>query len=160
MQMLLFFAAIQILYRMLYKSIYFASEQYVYAVECWLYYALPHGYIFSTETTSDRSRRQCYCSGHSCHDPEDAFLRRLTWVYAGIGIILLAAVFALARTSYGAKLSLLGVQPSEAIKITFCVLYGIFSIQRYQFQGNRSGYSRLQHFTWVFWFSQRTLEVQ
>ena len=55
------------------KSIYFASEQYVYAVECWLYYALPPGYIFSTETTSDRSRRQCYCSGHSCHDPEDAF---------------------------------------------------------------------------------------
>ena len=47
------------------------------------------------------------------------FLRKLTWVYAGIGIVLLGAVFALARTSYGAKLSLMGIQPSEVIKITF-----------------------------------------
>lgn len=47
------------------------------------------------------------------------FLKDLTWVYAGIGIVLLAAVFVLAKTSYGAKLSLMGIQPSEAIKITF-----------------------------------------
>ena len=40
-------------------------------------------------------------------------------IYAGIGVVLLGAVFLLARTSYGAKLTLLGVQPSEAIKITF-----------------------------------------
>lgn len=33
------------------------------------------------------------------------FLKDLTWVYAGIGIVLLAAVFVLAKTSYGAKLS-------------------------------------------------------
>ena len=53
------------------------------------------------------------------------FLRKLTWVYAGIGIVLLGAVFALARTSYGAKLSLMGVQPSEAIKITFVFFIGV-----------------------------------
>ncbi|MBR2765993.1 MAG: FtsW/RodA/SpoVE family cell cycle protein [Blautia sp.] len=47
------------------------------------------------------------------------FLKKLTWIYGGAGVVLLAAVFALARTSYGAKLSLMGVQPSEAIKITF-----------------------------------------
>ena len=47
------------------------------------------------------------------------FLRKLTWLYAGIGVVLLAAVFVLARSSYGAKLSLMGIQPSEAIKITF-----------------------------------------
>ena len=47
------------------------------------------------------------------------FLKKLTWVYAGIGVALLAAVFLLARSSYGAKLSLMGIQPSEAIKITF-----------------------------------------
>lgn len=123
------------------KSIYFASEQYVYAVECWLYYALPPVYL--------QHKQLLIAAGVSAIAlvipvmiRKMRFLRRLTWVYAGIGIILLAAVFALARTSYGAKLSLLGVQPSEAIKITFCVLYGIFSIQRYQFQGNRSGYSR------------------
>ncbi len=47
------------------------------------------------------------------------FLRNLTWLYAAVGILLLAAVLVLAKTSFGAKLSLLGVQPSEAIKITF-----------------------------------------
>ena len=47
------------------------------------------------------------------------FLKDLTWAYAGIGIVLLAAVLVLASTSYGAKLSLMGIQPSEVIKITF-----------------------------------------
>ncbi len=47
------------------------------------------------------------------------FLRDLTWVYAGVGVVLLAAVLVLASTSYGAKLSLMGIQPSEVIKITF-----------------------------------------
>ena len=47
------------------------------------------------------------------------FLKNLTWVYAGIGVVLLAAVFLLAKTSYGAKLSLMGIQPSEAIKLSF-----------------------------------------
>ena len=47
------------------------------------------------------------------------FLKDLTWLYAGVGILLLGAVLVLARTSYGAKLSLMGIQPSEAIKITF-----------------------------------------
>ena len=37
------------------------------------------------------------------------------------------------RTSYGAKLSLLGVQPSEAIKITFVFFMACISVQRYQF---------------------------
>ena len=54
------------------------------------------------------------------------FLRKLTWIYAGIGVVLLAAVFLLARTSYGAKLTLLGVQPSEAIKITFVFFMASF----------------------------------
>ncbi len=54
------------------------------------------------------------------------FLRRLTWLYAAGGIALLAAVFLLARTSYGAKLSLLGMQPSEVIKITFVFFMASF----------------------------------
>ncbi len=47
------------------------------------------------------------------------FLKKLTWVYGGAGVILLAAVLVLAQTSFGAKLTLMGAQPSEAIKITF-----------------------------------------
>ena len=46
-------------------------------------------------------------------------IKKLTWLYGGTGVLLLGAVFLLARTSYGAKLSLMGIQPSEAIKITF-----------------------------------------
>lgn len=47
------------------------------------------------------------------------FLKDLTWLYAGVGVVLLAAVLVLAQTSYGAKLSLMGIQPSEVIKLTF-----------------------------------------
>ena len=41
------------------------------------------------------------------------------FIGTAIGIVLLAAVLVLASTSYGAKLSLMGIQPSEVIKITF-----------------------------------------
>lgn len=47
------------------------------------------------------------------------FLKDLTWIYAGIGVVLLGTVLIFAQTSYGAKLSLLGIQPSEVIKLTF-----------------------------------------
>lgn len=55
------------------------------------------------------------------------FLDKLTWVYAVIGISLLAAVAVLGSTSYGAKLSFtiagIAIQPSEFVKIlfVFCV---------------------------------------
>lgn len=48
-----------------------------------------------------------------------SFLKKLTWIYAGAGVIMLAAVFVLGRTTFGAKLSLFGVQPSEFVKIIF-----------------------------------------
>ncbi|MBQ1310695.1 MAG: FtsW/RodA/SpoVE family cell cycle protein [Blautia sp.] len=47
------------------------------------------------------------------------FLNRLTYFYAAIGIVLLGAVLAVGNTVYGAKLSIMGVQPSEVVKITF-----------------------------------------
>ena len=119
-EMLLFFAAIQILYRMLYKkaSILLLNNM------CML---LSVGFIMLCRLDISSAQKQLLIaagvSAIALVIPvmirKMRFLRRLTWVYAGIGIILLAAVFALARTSYGAKLSLLGVQPSEAIKITF-----------------------------------------
>lgn len=52
-----------------------------------------------------------------------AFLKDLTWVYAGIGIVLLAVVFVIGRVTYGAKLSFeiagVGIQPSEFVKIIY-----------------------------------------
>lgn len=51
------------------------------------------------------------------------FVRRLTWLYAAIGIGALAVVAVLGATSYGAKLSIaiagISIQPSEFIKIIF-----------------------------------------
>ena len=51
-------------------------------------------------------------------------LRRLTWLYAMIGIVGLAAVTIFGSTSYGAKISvtiggLFSIQPSEFVKILF-----------------------------------------
>lgn len=60
------------------------------------------------------------------------FLRRLTWLYGGVGILGLLVVTVLGATSYGAKLSVtiagVSIQPSEFIKIIFvffvaCMLY-------------------------------------
>lgn len=51
------------------------------------------------------------------------FLKQLTWIYAGIGIILLAIVAVLGRMSFGANISFtfygITVQPSEFVKIIF-----------------------------------------
>lgn len=51
------------------------------------------------------------------------FVRRLTWLYAAVGICALAVVAALGATSYGAKLSItiagISIQPSEFIKLIF-----------------------------------------
>lgn len=60
------------------------------------------------------------------------FVRKLTWVYAAVGILGLFAVLVFGDTSYGAKLSVsiagISIQPSEFIKIIFvffvaCMLY-------------------------------------
>jgi cell division protein FtsW (lipid II flippase) len=52
-----------------------------------------------------------------------SMFRRLTWVYAAVGILSLAIVAVAGSTSYGAKLSIsiagISVQPSEFVKILF-----------------------------------------
>lgn len=52
-----------------------------------------------------------------------SFFRKLTWVYAALGIGALAVVAVAGSTSYGAKLSIslgpVSVQPSEFVKILF-----------------------------------------
>lgn len=51
------------------------------------------------------------------------FLKKLTWVYAGAGILLLAAVLILSEVTYGAEISFtiggLTFQPSEFVKLIF-----------------------------------------
>ena len=49
--------------------------------------------------------------------------RKLTWIYAGVGIVALAVVAVAGTTSYGAKLSIsiagISIQPSEFVKLLF-----------------------------------------
>ena len=119
-EMLVFFAAVQILYRIFYKK----ASLLLLNNMCML---LSVGFIMLCRLDITTATKQLViaaaASGIALIIPvmirKMRFLRRLAWLYAGVGIILLAAVFLLARTSYGAKLSLMGVQPSEVIKITF-----------------------------------------
>ena len=119
-EMMIFFAVIQILYRIFYKK----ASLLLLNNMCML---LSVGFIMLARLDLQAALKQLVIvaagSGIALIIPvlirKMRFLNSLTWVYAGIGIILLAAVFLLAQTSYGAKLSLMGIQPSEAIKITF-----------------------------------------
>ena len=119
-EMMVLFAAIQILYRLFYKKASFLLLNNM----CML---LSVGFIMLCRLDIQSATRQLIIVAAGCGISlvipvmirKMKFLRKLTWVYAGIGVLLLGAVFVLARTSYGAKLSLMGIQPSEAIKITF-----------------------------------------
>ena len=119
-EMMVFFTLIQILYRIFYKK----ASLLLLNNMCML---LSVGFIMLCRLDVATANRQLLIaasgSGIALVIPvmirKMKFLKKLTWIYAGMGIVLLALVFLLAQTSYGAKLSLMGVQPSEVIKITF-----------------------------------------
>ena len=119
-ELMIFFAAIQILYRIIYKE----ASLLLLNNMCML---LSVGFIMLCRLSLPSATKQLLIvaagSAVSLVIPvmirKMKFLKDLTWIYAGIGIVLLAAVLVLASTSYGAKLSLMGIQPSEVIKITF-----------------------------------------
>ena len=108
-EMQIFFAVIQILYRVLYKK----ASLLLLNNMCML---LSVGFIMLCRLDITMATKQLLvaagASGVALAIPvmirKMRFLRKLTWIYAGIGVVLLAAVFLLARTSYGAKLTLLG----------------------------------------------------
>ena len=126
-EMMIFFAAIQILYRIIYQN----ASLLLLNNMCML---LSVGFIMLCRLSLPSATKQLLIvaagSAVSLVIPvmirKMKFLKDLTWAYAGIGIVLLAAVLVLASTSYGAKLSLMGVQPSEAIKITFVFFMASF----------------------------------
>ena len=119
-EMMIFFAAIQILYRIIYQN----ASLLLLNNMCML---LSVGFIMLCRLSLPSATKQLLIvaagSAVSLVIPvmirKMKFLKDLTWAYAGIGIVLLAAVLVLASTSYGAKLSLMGIQPSEVIKLTF-----------------------------------------
>ena len=66
------------------------------------------------------------------------FLRKLTWLYAVVGVIGLAAVTVFGSTSYGAKISIslagISIQPSEFIKIIFVFFVACMLHQNTEFK--------------------------
>ena len=119
-EMMIYFAAILILYRRIYKN----ASMLLLNNMCML---LSVGFIMLCRLDIASANKQLLIvacgSAVALVIPvmirKMKFLKDLTWVYAGLGIVLLGAVLVLAQTSYGAKLSLMGIQPSEVIKITF-----------------------------------------
>ncbi|MFV0528922.1 MAG: FtsW/RodA/SpoVE family cell cycle protein [Lachnospiraceae bacterium] len=119
-QVIFYMIAVQILYRVIYKK---ASLLLINNM-CML---LTVGFIILSRLDLDAAMRQFWIvaagTAFALVLPviirKLTFLPKLTWLYAGIGILLLGAVLVLAQTTYGAKLSLFGVQPSEFVKILF-----------------------------------------
>ncbi len=122
-----YIAALQILYRLLYKT---ASLLLVNNM-CML---LSVGFIILCRLDMEKAARQFMIVAAGSVVGlilpvlirKMKFLRRLTWFYAGIGICLLAVVLVLGATTYGARLSIFGVQPSEIVKITFVFFMAAF----------------------------------
>ena len=127
-EMMLYFIVFQILFHLFYKRASFLLLNHM----CML---LSVGFIMLSRLNLGIASRQlkiaAAASAVSLIVPlimKLRFLRYLTWLYALFGIGVLAAVLVLARTSYGAKLSLFGIQPSEIIKISFVFfMAGIFA---------------------------------
>ena len=119
-EMMIYFAAILILYRRIYKN----ASMLLLNNMCML---LSVGFIMLCRLDIASANKQLLIvacgSAVALVIPvmirRMKFLKDLTWVYAGLGVVLLGAVLVLAQTSYGAKLSLMGIQPSEVIKLTF-----------------------------------------
>lgn len=114
------FAAVQILFRLFYKK---ASLLLINNM-CML---LSIGFIMLCRLDMEKANKQLLIVSAACilsliipvMIRKMKFLKKLTWVYAGAGILLLTMVLVLAQTTYGAKLSIMGFQPTEVIKITF-----------------------------------------
>lgn len=113
---------------MIYKYLYKRASRLIINNMCML---LAIGFIILYRLDPDKAMRQYQIAAaatvitmiipffiHKLH-----FFNRLTWVYAAVGIILLAVVAVLGSVSYGAKLSFriagIAIQPSEFVKILF-----------------------------------------
>lgn len=121
---IIYFTAVQVLYRIIYKKAALLLLNHM----CML---LSIGFIVLTRLEIDKAVKQFQivvaATAIALVIPvmirKMTFLKDLTWVYAGVGFVLLAVVFVLGRVTYGAKLSIsfggFSFQPSEFVKIIF-----------------------------------------
>lgn len=119
-----FIVILQVLYRIFYRK----ASMILVNNMCML---LSCGFIMISRLDFERAQKQLLMvmigAGASLLVPviirKMKFLKNLTWLYAGAGVLMLMAVLALAAISGGAKLSLeiggITFQLSEFVKITF-----------------------------------------
>lgn len=120
LQIMAYFVAVQVLYRLFYKK----ASMLLINNMCML---LSIGFIMLARLNLKKANKQfLIVAGGTVLAllipvaiRKMKFLKKLTWFYAAVGILGLGAVLALSVTTYGAKLSLFGIQPSEFIKIFF-----------------------------------------
>ena len=112
-EMMIYFAAILILYRRIYKN----ASMLLLNNMCML---LSVGFIMLCRLDIASANKQLLivACGSAVALVIPVMIRKMKFL-KDLGIVLLGAVLVLAQTSYGAKLSLMGIQPSEVIKLTF-----------------------------------------
>ncbi|MDY3767656.1 MAG: FtsW/RodA/SpoVE family cell cycle protein [Lachnospiraceae bacterium] len=131
-QQLMFFWASQVLYlltvQVMVRNLYPEASKLLLNNMCLL---IAIGFIMITRLSYDQSIKQfqiiVVSSVIALFVPviirKWKFLQKGTWLYAIVGIGLLAAVAVLGQSSYGAKLSIsigpISIQPSEFVKIIF-----------------------------------------
>lgn len=130
--MMILFYAFQVLFVAItitcYRLFYEKSSRLLVNNMCML---LLIGFIMLTRLSIDKAVRQFVIAAASMALTlvipvlvrKAKFLRRLTWLYAAVGILGLLVVTLLGETSYGAKISIaiagISIQPSEFIKMVF-----------------------------------------
>ncbi|MBO5303869.1 MAG: FtsW/RodA/SpoVE family cell cycle protein [Lachnospiraceae bacterium] len=121
---LIFFISVIISYRLLYEK----SAQLLVNNMCML---MAIGFLILTRLSIEQAFKQfaiavaamIFALGIPFCIKKIRFIRKMTWVYAVIGLLALSAVAVMGAVSYGAKLSVtiagITLQPSEFVKIIF-----------------------------------------
>ena len=142
-EMMVFFAGIQILYRMLYKkaSILLLNNM------CML---LSVGFIILCRLDVATATRQLIivtavnlvALAVPVLIRKMKFLKDLTWLYAGVGILLLGAVLVTCPYQLWSQAVSDGNPAFRGHQDHICIFYGCFASQRGRFQNGSSGYDR------------------
>ena len=82
------------------------------------------GCFHSYQTAGDRGRRKCGGIDRTCPDQEDEISQGPDMGLCGNRNRFAGGGICACKDKLWSKTFLMGIQPSEAIKITICVLYG------------------------------------
>lgn len=159
-EMQIFFAVIQILYRVLYKK----ASLLLLNNMCML---LSVGFIMLCRLDITMATKQLLvaagASAVALAIPvmirKMRFLRKLTWIYAGIGVVLPGAVFLLARTSLWSEVDTFGCAAIRGDQDYLCIHLWHHFCPEIPVLKLWYRYRQLQLSMWGYWCFPGTLEV-